>query len=99
VTTAAPAAPAKLLDVTGSGEKTTEPFTSRGAWRLQYSYDCANFGQAGNFVVEVKGGDGFSDQGPSTEGTSGADSNYEPQGGTFSLQVLSECNWHIVVTG
>lgn len=98
-TTAAPAAPATLLDVSGNGEKTTEPFTAKGPWHLKYSYDCANFGQSGNFAVEISGGDGLSDQGPNTEGMSGSDTNYEPKGGTFSLQVLSECSWHVVVTG
>lgn len=88
-----------LLSVSGIGEKTTDPFTAPGPWHISYSYNCSNFGQAGNFAVEVNGGDGFTDRGPDTSGMSGHDTNYEPAGGTYSLQILSECSWHLAVTG
>ena len=93
------AAPSTLLDVNGTGDKTTDPFTAKGAWHINYSYNCAAFGQAGDFGILVQGGDGFSDQGPNTQGMSGQDSNFEPQGGTFTLQIISECQWHVTVTG
>jgi hypothetical protein len=42
-----------LMDLDGSGTKTTEKFTTEGDWDLRYSYDCSRFGQVENFVVFI----------------------------------------------
>src|ERR1700694_1535848 len=49
---AAAAAPTTvLLDLTGSGTKTTQKFNAAGDWDLTWTYDCSAFGQQGNFQV------------------------------------------------
>lgn len=102
----APAAPAAapkvLLDIQGSGTKSTEKFTTAGSdWDLQYAYNCSNFGSRGNFIVSVNGGDGglSSNAGVNQLGASGNDVDHYHTGGTFYLEVNSECSWHIKVIG
>jgi hypothetical protein len=62
VASSSPAAkPAKAHTVatfTGSGQENTPRFTVIRARKLVYSFDCSNFGQAGNFAVtEDEGND------------------------------------------
>ena len=98
----APTAPQTLLEISGSGSKTTESFTTAGAWNLTYSYDCSSFGDRGNFQVFIYNGDGsmsFSNSGVNQLGASGSDTDYYHTGGTFYLEVNSECSWHIQVKG
>ena len=98
----APVAPQTLLDISGSGSKTTESFTAASAWNLTYSYDCSNFGGRGNFQVFIYNGDGsmsFSNSGVNQLGASGSDTDYYHTGGTYYLEVNSECSWHITVKG
>src|SRR3984957_16783251 len=40
-------APQTLLDITGSGTKTTQKFTAGGDWDLNWTYDCSSFGNQG----------------------------------------------------
>jgi len=44
---------ATVLDVRGSGIKTTQNFTVGSQWDLVWSYDCSSFGSKGNFIVNV----------------------------------------------
>lgn len=95
-------APQVLLAISGSGIKGTEKFTTQGNdWDLKYSYDCSGFGQQGNFAVEVKGGDNsFTGlPGPNELGMRGSDVDHFHQGGTFYLEINSECAWRIEVDG
>ena len=98
-----PATPVTVLDKTGNGDTQTQEFTVSDEWSIQYSFDCATFGQAGNFVVDVQGTDGVSsltNRGPNALATSGADTVFNHHGGTYYLSVLSECDWHLkVVSG
>lgn len=90
-----------LLKVKGNGAKTTEKFTAAGDWDLAYTYDCSNFGTQGNFAVLVYGDDGnlsLSNQGPNELGNKGNDVDHEHHGGTYYLDVNSECQWTIKVT-
>jgi hypothetical protein len=96
---AAPAAPRTLLDLKGSGIQTSAKFTAQGDWAINWSYDCigSSFGQAGNFIINVQGDSsvpGVNQLGPSGSGI-------EPvyQGGTFYLEMNSECDWHVTVRG
>ena len=98
----APASPQVLLSISGSGSKTTEKFTAVSDWDLNWSYDCSNFGDQGNFQVFVYNGDGsmsFSNSGVNQLGKSGADVEHYHTGGTFYLTVNSECGWKIEVKG
>jgi hypothetical protein len=93
--------PKTLLDIQGSGTKTTEKFTTQGDdWDLSYSYDCSSFGSQGNFIISVKGGDGsLTEMGVNQLGTQGNDTDHFHTGGTFYLEINSECSWHIIATG
>jgi hypothetical protein len=90
-----------LLDVKGSGSKTTQSFTATGEWTLTYSYDCSDFGTRGNFVVSVRNADGSvsGNQGVNELGRSGSDTEYYHSPGTMFLQINSTCSWYITVIG
>jgi hypothetical protein len=99
---AAPAAMQTLLDISGSGSKTTESFTAAGPWDLIWSYDCSSFAEKGNFAVFVYDNNGnmsFDNSGVNQLGASGSDTEYYHTGGTYYLEVNSECNWHMQVKG
>lgn len=44
-------APAVLLELSGSGTKTTQTFAVKGNWDLAWAYDCTSTGYDGNFIV------------------------------------------------
>jgi hypothetical protein len=99
---AAPAAMQTLLNISGSGSKTTESFTAAGDWNLIWSYDCSNFDTQGNFQVtayDPSGQPDFSINPVNELGASGSDTEYYHQGGTYYLVVNSECNWTVTVKG
>ncbi len=87
-----------LLDVQGSGTKSTQSFTVPNEWALAWAYNCSDFGQQGNFAVDVyRGGQlSISDLGVNELGMKGNDIEYYHHGGTIYLEVSSECNWHII---
>jgi hypothetical protein len=89
-----------LLDKTGSGIDNTPSFTTSGDWEIDWSYDCTNFKQSGNFVIFVFNSDGsLSDVAANQHGTKGTDVSNEHQGGTYSLEMDSPCDWHVIVKG
>ena len=95
------AARAVLLSFAGNGMEQSRKFTAAGDWDLAYSYDCAKFGQSGNFAVEVMGDGGtpsLSNPGVNELGMKGADVTHEHNGGTYYLSVTSECAWTVRVT-
>jgi hypothetical protein len=95
-------APQVLLSIKGSGTKTTQSFTAAGAWDLSYTYDCSNFGGQGNFQVMVYNNDGslsFENAPVNELGASGSDVEHYHTGGTFYLEVNSECSWSVTVKG
>jgi hypothetical protein len=90
-----------LLDMEGSGQQTTQLFTTSGSeWTIGWAYDCSNFGNRGNFIINIQKQDGSYFAGGVNElGMSGNRVEYLHQGGTFYLSINSECNWHIRVVG
>jgi hypothetical protein len=50
-----------LFRVAGSGIKQTRDFTVPAEWTIEYTYNCSNFGSAGNFIVYVYNSDGSLD--------------------------------------
>ena len=99
-TTAAPAAAKVLLDKTGSGINQTPKFTTSGDWEIDWSYDCSNFGSNGNFVITVYSGDGTLHGIAANQlGAKGSDVSNQHQGGTYYLEMNSECDWHVIVKG
>lgn len=98
---AAPAAAAKsvVLQISGSGQKSTKTFTVAADWSVKYSYDCSSFGTTGNFAVMEHGSvmDGLPIV--NTLGSKGTDITYQhSDAGQHSLEVNSECDWTLTVT-
>ena len=77
----------------------TPLFGQSGPWLMSWSYDCSNYGTAGNFIVSINQppGDLAFDIGPNEEGTAGTGTDYYYDSGTFQLSVVSECDWTISV--
>jgi hypothetical protein len=100
---AAPAhQPQVLLDLSGNGTKTTQKFTAASDWDLDWSYDCTNFNNSGNFQVMIYNGDGsLSTDNTLVNQLGSKDSSVEHYhaGGTFYLVVNSECSWHVTAKG
>jgi hypothetical protein len=90
---AAPPKPHVLIDVEGSGIKTTQRFVAPDEWALAWTYDCSNFGSSGNFVISVEGDS--TDVAANQLGQSGHDVSYEHSGGNVYLEINSECAWHV----
>lgn len=103
-----------LLDIHGSGSKTTEKFTAAGDWNLQWSYDCtAGLTQNGAvpsgyhcaFIVHVKMPDGHNsleNQGVNQLGVKDQGVENYHTGGMFYLTVEVCCtdnSWTLKVTG
>jgi hypothetical protein len=115
VTTSSPAAPQTaavvaspqvLLDIKGSGTNTTQKFSAASDWNLEWTYDCTAFiggfaGGHGNFIVDVRNTDGSRSQNQGTNQLGVKDQGIEHfhVGGTFYLEVTSECNWSITAVG
>jgi hypothetical protein len=103
-TTAPPVTP-PLSSGNGTGDGNLGSFTASGPWTLQYSYDCSNLGQgqASDFAINILDPDGKPDAtntGVKTTGSGGGpNTNREPQGGTFSLQIVTKCMWTVMAVG
>ena len=91
----APPAPAVVLSISGSGEQTTQGFSTGPNWGVTYSYNCSALGMQGNFIVSDENGIPLVNE----LGTSGSATTYEHSDpGRHYLQVESECSWTIQVT-
>jgi predicted nucleic acid-binding Zn ribbon protein len=95
-------APTVLLNLSGSGSKSTQTFTtSSNEWTLQYAYNCSGAGGNGNFIAQVMSADGSMSGliGPNEIGAKGTDIENYHQGGTYYLEINSECDWKVQVKG
>ena len=91
-----------LLDLKGSGSKSTQKFTAAGDWDLAWSYDCSNFAGQGNFQVFIYDGNGNMSlrNSPINQlGASDTGVEHYHSGGTYYLTVNSECSWKVQVKG
>ncbi|NEA49385.1 hypothetical protein [Streptomyces sp. SID10815] len=92
------AAPATLLTLTGSGTKTTGAFETGGDWTLSYTFDCAKAMGAvdgkGNFIVFDR-----DDRLVNEMDRTGKADTRQHSSGTRRLQIVSECDWTVKVTG
>ena len=104
-TPAAAAAPKPhvIARFAGSGIESTRQFTIGGAgsWVLRWSYNCAAFGQSGNFQVdEDKGGADFNGANVNELGRHGHGlTHVYSDAGRHFLEVDSECSWRMRVVG
>jgi hypothetical protein len=98
-TTTVQSNPTVIMDKTGNGISTTPSFTTSGGWEIDWSYDCANLGQSSTFQISLheSSSNARVDTAAIALGASGSDVTFEDQGGTYYLQVSSECNWHVIV--
>jgi hypothetical protein len=98
-TTTGQSNPKVIMDKTGSGINKTPSFTTSGGWEIDWSYDCTNLGQSGSFQISVyeSASNARVDIAAIALGAKGSDVAFEDQGGTYYLQVTSECNWHVIV--
>lgn len=86
-----------VLTQSGNGQDTTKTFTVAADWSLTYSFNCAGYGQAGNFIVYVDYPNG--DIIANSLAASGGTTTYQSDdGGVHSLTVSTECAWTIKVT-
>ncbi|MEV6547960.1 hypothetical protein AB0M57_04530 [Streptomyces sp. NPDC051597] len=85
-----------VLSESGSGVKSTAKFHVDGDWDLKYSYDCADFGMAGNFIVK-EGGNPLGELYLNELGKGKSDVTHLHDGGTRFLEVNSTCSWKIDV--
>lgn len=95
-----PAQPQTVMSISGTGTKSTQTFTVNSNWQMQWSYDCSNFGDQGNFQVFIytsSGSMSFDNAMVNEAGMSGSDTEYYHTGGTYYLEVNSECSWNIKV--
>jgi hypothetical protein len=90
-----PPKPRTVLTERGNGMKTTRTFKVHGDWDLYYSFNCANFGGQGNFMV---GNDETGEMYVNALAASGKDVTHQHNGdGSTALNINSECNWRIKV--
>jgi hypothetical protein len=83
---------------TGSGTEKTPRFTATDTWKLTYSFNCAEFGQSGNFQVFEDGGSDFNGVEVNDLAMSKSASTWAyNDGGTHYLEVNSECSWKVKV--
>lgn len=98
-TPAQPAEPVTLLDTAGSGIQNSTTFTTSSPWTLAYTYDCAAFGQAGNFQVYVYSPpENLEGIAVNELDTQGAASTQQYGTGEFYLSMNSVCDWTVGVT-
>lgn len=82
--------PTVVLTEAGAGEKSTRTFTVTGDWDLWYSYSCAG---RDNFMVQTDSGDSLVNEISSGR----TDTTHQHDSGTFSLKVLSGCDWKVKI--
>lgn len=94
----APVRPHVIARFTGSGIENTPRFRTPGTWLLRWSYNCASFGQSGNFAVLEDGGVGG--VAVNELGLNGHGKTYGyGDAGRHYLEVDSECHWSVKVVG
>jgi hypothetical protein len=91
-----PAEPVVLISAEGSGTKNTAQFTADATWELRYTFDCANFGIKGNFIVAIQDAqNNMVDVAVNVLADKGEDKTPLYSAGTFHLEVTSPCAWKI----
>ena len=104
---AASVAPTTLLSLSGSGIKSSKSFSASGdSVDVAYAFDCANFGGSGNFQVMFYGASALGPTLPdilanalSAKGTDTTTEYLNGATGPFHIEINSECDWTVKVTG
>lgn len=83
----------------GTGIHSSRLFRVPSEWQLRWSFNCRSSGGSGNFIVHVTKRSGDVQQYAVNELTTvDSGTEYMHQGGTFYLDITSECNWNVSVT-
>lgn len=86
------------FDLMGTGDRDLV-FESSASWNIAWSFDCANLGTSGPFMVTVDGVKGFAHPAASSSGMQGHGTLAgNSQDGSFRLALRSACHWHLVGT-
>jgi hypothetical protein len=91
-THAAAAVGKTVATFTGSGIENTPKFTVSSTWKLDYSFNCQSFGQAGNFLIMEDGSYGAMEVNALATSKTGSGYAYD-DAGTHYLEINSECDW------
>lgn len=95
--TTAAAAKKVVLHQAGNGIKNTPSFTTGADWSVSYTFNCAAFGDKGNF--SITDGAQLAAVLVSALDTKGADTTYQhDDAGKHYLEIDSECSWSVTVT-
>jgi hypothetical protein len=88
-----------LISFSGNGIKNSPKFKTTSDWTIHYSYNCANFGQSGNFAITYYTDGSLEDVAVNElkKKGSGTAPIYDDNG-THYLSVNSECSWKVSVT-
>jgi hypothetical protein len=98
----------RILDLSASGAQNTAPFTTRTAWDLTYSWDCATQKSRGvpeadrfGFALYNADDDSLAAQQGQTArtGRSGSGTLHYSRSGPYYVQVNSVCDWRLQVLG
>jgi hypothetical protein len=96
-----------LINFSGNGPGNSAPFiVNSSAVAARYSYDCSGFGATGNFIADMVSGSpssgSYDNQSIANElGSGGSQTTTvypQIQGGSYHLDVNSECSWSITLT-
>ena len=96
-----------LINFSGSNIRNSAPFiVNSSAVTASYSYDCSGFGGTGTFIADMVSGSpaslSYDDQSIANElGSGGSQTTTvypQRQGGSYHLEVNSDCSWSITLT-
>ena len=98
---------ATLLTLSGTGIKSSKSFNWSGhSIDVDYSYNCSNFGTKGNFILMFYGASSLGPTVPdilanelADKGGSTTTEYLHGPTGPFHVEVNSECQWALTVTG
>jgi hypothetical protein len=94
------------LSISGPGYKKSSLVQVHDGWEVRWVYDCppsvgqGGFGIVGSFDAIVRSANGdpaFPDKDISNQGSAGRGMVAYPQGGSFYLEIQSECNWEVQI--
>jgi hypothetical protein len=94
--------PRILLNTSGTSNDQTATFSTSGSWTVNYSYTCKGLtGAAARFqvIAYADDGSGQTDTAVDVEKAAGVGAKVEHLNGSFYVDVVSQCSWHVVVTG
>jgi hypothetical protein len=90
----------QLLFDAGSGDQTTDVFTAPGSWEIDSHYNCPTGEET--FSAQIADPDGVPVLDPALTsvndfGSAGDPQTQETKAGKFELQIMTDCDWTVVV--